>query len=425
MTKKTEYVLRFLTILSVFTLLCAITLSGCSASEDEWVRETIRRNYFRFDGDYSCVSDLDGLSIDEMMDRLDAYSAYYSAREYADLLLSNAGQKDGIGINYSSNKSGGIVISYIDGGSPARAAGLREGDVITAISYGGQTLQITDKDSFSNFLSEIKDGDEITLYVSGGEAVTVTNGFYTASYASMYMNDCGYSIEYDNLIMNIVEEEGIPQLPEKTAYVRLSRFYGNASEELHRLFKIFNEKNCASLILDLRGNGGGYVDLMSRIGGLFTSAENTVAVSMRAVYKDGISIQDYCTYYIDDFIPAGTKVYVMANDGTASAAEALIGVLVSYNILDYPDIFLSDYGDRPPKTYGKGIMQSYFTNSATLNVLKLTIAGVYWHNGRTIHDVGLTLADGCTAAAADDEIVNVGYDDELVPVIERILEDRA
>ena len=99
----------------------------------------------------------------------------------------------------------------------------------------------------------------------------------------------------------------------------------------------------------------------------------------------------------------------------------MIGILVSYGILDYENIFLSAYEGATPKTYGKGIMQSVFTNYVTGEALKLTVAGIYWANGKTIHGTGLTVTEhGCTAAPAGDRIVNVGYDDELNPVIDKI-----
>lgn len=424
MSTKTAHVTRFLAFFTAVVALFTVFFTGCSTSED-WVRGNIQRYYYRFDGDYSSVAHMDGLSIDEMMSRLDKYCKYYTAEEYRTVLNENAGHKTGIGVSQSLNPGGGILIKSVTGGSPAEAAGLKAGDIVLAISSGGETVQLSTTDSFANFIRAVDEGQNITLSLSDGRDVTVLKSKYTASYASMYTAECRYSFVYDGDVRRLVGEDGggITELPEHTAYIRLSQFFGMAADELRSLVKIFNEKNCSSLVLDLRGNGGGYVNVLADIGGVFTSAEYPSAVALRAVYKNGSGDTVYCTRHLDGILPGGTKIYLMANEDSASASEALMGILVSYGLLDYGDIFLSDYGTRAPKTYGKGIMQSVFENKR--EAVKLTVAGLFWENGRTIHNVGLTLADGCVAAPAGDETVDVGFDDELLPVIDKIIADSA
>ena len=116
-------------------------------------------------------------------------------------------------------------------------------------------------------------------------------------------------------------------------------------------------------------------------------------------------------------MPQNTKVYVLANCNTASASEALIGAMVCYGALDYKNIFLSQYSDayinwltesgaevKTARSYGKGIMQSSFTNFVTGEVLKLTTAKIYWPDEATcIHDTGVTVKGGCTAVPAEWE----------------------
>ncbi len=421
---KTQHVSRFFAILATITaLFFAVFGSGC-ASPESWARSTIQNYFYRFDGDYSDLSDLDGLTIDQMLEKLDMYCAHYTADEYSALLSSNAGQKLGIGVSYSAAEGGGVCLQSILGGSPAMLAGLKAGDKVITLAAGGETEQIRTKEDFSSFLNARAEGEKITFGLADGRSVKTEKCVYTASYASMYMNDCGYYFVYDGGERRTVTTEGIAELPAQTAYFRLNQFYGNAAEELHELIKIFNAAGGTDLVLDLRGNGGGYVNVMADIGGLFTSALQQTSVAFVSEYKNGRREPLNCTKYSDDVVPAGTNVYVMANEDTASASESLIGVLVSYNIADYSHIFLSDYGDRPPRSYGKGIMQSMFTNITTGETLKLTVAGVYWQNGKTIHGTGLTLSDGCVAAPAGDEIVDVGYDDELAPVIEAVLKSR-
>lgn len=415
MSKKAHVLISVAAVAVV--LLSAVLSAGCSSSED-WALNIIRQNYYRVDGDYSLLSSLDGLSIDEMVEKLDIYSDYYTASEYAELMSSNEGHKSGVGISYSQS-SAGMVIRSVLGGSPALSAGLKAGDIIVSISSGGKTVEAGG--DFASFISGIGEDVDMVFTLSDGRQVTLRKLSYTASYVSMYTADARYSVWYDGSARRISQEEGgVEELPADTAYMRLNQFYGSAAEEMRELIKIFNARGCTSLILDLRDNGGGYASVLTEIGGLFTSATYESSVAMRAVYKSGRTEITNCRHYAQDIFPAGTDVYVMANEGTASASEALIGVLVSYDILDYGNIFLSDYGDRPAKTYGKGIMQSSFINYTTGEVLKLTVAGIFWQNGKTIHGTGLTVADGCVAAPAGDDIVDIGYDDELLPVIQKI-----
>lgn len=438
MKLKKRYVLRFLNIIAV---LCAVAVlfSGCALqSSEDWVREKIKQNYYRFDGDYSSLSDLDGLSIEEMVKKLDDYSAYYTGPEYAAVLSDAAGNKSGIGVSYKFLNGVGVVLQSVVGNSPAKRNGLKAGDVIVSASVNGSAVQFNVSEDFSSFIKARATNEQFTLYLDDGTSISIAKEEYTASYVSMYTHNCNYEIEYDGAERLVTEnsEGGIPQLPEGTAYMYLSQFFGNAVDEMAELFSIFNSQNCTSLILDLRDDGGGYVDVMAQIGGLFTTeVTDSAAVAMVAKYKDGYTTTDYCTYYKDraDYyryyrqymLPKGTAVYVIANNNTASASEALIGVLVSNDILEYENIFLSQYGEAEAKSYGKGIMQSTFRKKFTGEALKLTVAGIYWENGKTIHGKGLTVEDGCSVAPASDSIVNVGYDDELEPVIAKIIADNS
>lgn len=425
--KKRSIILSLIAICVAFLFV----LGGCDNTED-WVRKTIQNNYYRFDGDYSSIENMDGLSIEEMMERLDVYSAYYTEEEYEKVYADNNGNKSGVGVSYAYSAGEGIVIHAVIGNSPAKKAGLKAGDTIISATAGGGETVFNGKEDFSGFVDARAEGEEFCLNLSDGRSVTLAKAVYTASYACMLTKDKTFDIEYTGGIMSVTEKSGgIPQLPEKTAYIYLYQFYGGAYNEMAGLMSKFNAEKCTSLILDLRGNGGGYVDVMSKIGGLFTSRLGGPHVSMRAKYKNGSEEVLYCLDlpqrspgYENSVLPAGTPVYLLADGNTASASEALVGILVSYDILKYENIFLSKYGDNPAKSYGKGIMQSVFKN-VTGERLKLTVAGIYWPNGKTIHGTGLTEADGCKAAPSADGIVNVGYDDELKYVLEKISADSA
>lgn len=425
---KNKFILKFFAVCIAFCALCPL-ISGCTDSND-WVKNTILKYYYRFDGDYSDLENMSGLTVQQMVEKLDAYSAYYTREEYEQVLADNDGNKSGVGVSFAYEN--GVVLHSVIGNSPAKKAGLKAGDVlVSGKTAAGEEVRFTSSTAFSDFVSARAEGENFWLTLDNGMQVTLAKAEYTASYACMYTHDHGYEIEYDGVRRVVKTDYGIPQLPAGTAYIYLYQFFGGAADEIAALIEQFNAEGCTSLILDLRDNGGGYVKLMAEIGGRFTSlGEDEEHVAMIARYKDGTEEITKCPEYDlterdpQRLIKPGTNVYVMANHNTASASEALIGVLVSYDILKYENIFLSKYQGQDPKSYGKGIMQTTYTNLLTGEALKLTVAGIYWaKDNKTIHGVGLTPQDGCSVAEASDMIVNVGYDDELIPVIQKITAD--
>ena len=183
------------------------------------------------------------------------------------------------------------------------------------------------------------------------------------------------------------------------AYIRLSSFYGNAVEEFGRAAQAYKEDGKGRLLFDLRNDGGGSVGVMQGIAAyLMKDAASDAEPVMRAVYGNGreeiyLAGGDYYDKYF-----AGSEIYVAANRNTASASEALMGVMLSYGTIAYENIFVTDLsgGAQPARTYGKGIMQTTFQNPFTGEAIKLTTATIHWPDdaGTCIHDRGITTADG-------------------------------
>lgn len=412
--------------------------SDRALSSYEWALRTIKEYYYFDEPD----SDYTETSLKVIADTyLDRYSEYYTKEEYEEVQKSNAGSKSGIGISYSFVNGRGVFISRVVGNSPAYAANLRAGDYILSGSIeGGKEEKFTSSTSFANFISSAKDGAKITLTADDGKTYTVAKSEYTASYASMVTSTVengkavykqwtvdpvdgtlGFSIDYT-----------YSYLPEGCAYLKLDQFYGSATNEFYTLIEQFNALECTSLILDLRSNGGGYVSIMQDIAGCFAGGKSQLAMLSRD--KKGAEEKYNCRKVTDEKRRIENKnVFVLANAGTASASEALIGAMVCYGALDYKNIFLSRYSDeyinwlyptgqdiKNGRTYGKGIMQTPFTNYMTGEVLKLTTAKIFWPDKTTsIHDRGLTVeGDGCTAVPAEWEWTK--GDEELQTAVEMI-----
>lgn len=378
----------------------------------EWLLETIEDNYYFYD-DFDAEGAKD-LSLYAVASKLDRYSEYYTKEEYQAQIRDNSGAKSGVGISYSFVSGKGILLNTVIGNSPASKSGLVAGDYLVGGERDGKEVAFVSAEAFSQYIDGFGTGEEFILKTESN-SFTLSKQFYTASYAFFATADTSWSAvpSADGGVPLVEDRDGaIDFLPEGTGYLRVSQFYGTAAEEFGLLMKKFKSYNCTSLILDLRNNGGGYVSVMQDMAGYFVSAvKSETSVAMTAEYKNGKKEVYNCYKHSDGLVPAGTDIYVMANSGTASASEALIGVLISYGLLEYKNIFVSDYsaeflgwageGAKTAQTYGKGIMQSTFVNYFTGEALKLTTARICWPNGKCIHDVALSEKDGCTPVAAD------------------------
>ena len=384
------------------------TRGALGGSTYDWVLNIIKENYY-LDVD---IENADEVAADALVEQyLDIYSAYYTPEEYAALQSSNAGNKSGFGISATFIPGTGLVVAEAVGNSPAFAAGLRSGDVIISCGKGGQQYTFSSLSDFSAFADSVGEGEEVVFNCASGKSCTVQKAAYTESYVFLATNESAWTFTGDDALdITETSEDRIDYLPDGAAYISLSQFYGDAPAQFCSAVEKFNEEGCTSLILDLRSDGGGFVKVMQGIAACFEGCDGG-SVAMEARYKNGKRE----VYRIDAASPQPTvskdaDVYVLANSNTASASEALIGCLVSYGVLEYGDIYISEYTRdyldavgltaeqlKSGKTYGKGIMQSTFLNPVTGEALKLTTAQIYWPDGTTIHGRGLSSADGCKA----------------------------
>ncbi len=384
-----------------------VVRDAVSGDAADWVLSIIEKYYYQ-DID---SSEADNIAADAIVDKyLDIYSEYYTAEEYRALQASNGGSSSGVGISYAYIPGTGVTVIGTTGNSPSFRAGLRSGDVILYAEKEGERTYFNSSSDFSAFISELDAGEDATYFTASGETFTFAKEAYSVSYVLLATNDGAWTFTFDDENnMSMVESEGdeIDYLPDGCAYIYLSQFYGKAVEQFEMAAAKMNELGCTSLILDLRNDGGGYVSVMQGISGCFEASAGQLAMEARS--GNG-SVVEYMAGTADEesILSADTEVYVLANGNTASASEALIGVLISYGIAGYEDIYVSEYSEeylsafgvtaesvKSGRTYGKGIMQSTYKNPLTQDALKLTTHQIYWPDGHTIHDVGLSANDGC------------------------------
>lgn len=420
-------------LLRAFSLIFAILtltvcfLGGCNSEKSSyrWVRSVIDKYYYE---DLPSDCQYNGSVKQFVSEYLDMYSDYYTRAEYEAVYNSNSGKKSGYGFSYYflgeedgyPDKGKGVLIARVVGNSPAFYSGLQVGEFVLSGEAEGKKVDFTSNQIFTDFLYSVPEGKAIKFITDRGEH-TLTASDYTSSYCYMSTATQSWNVTYEGSTPKLVQTDGgISCLPEGAAYIGLSQFYGNAHGEMAMLMGQFNALSCTSLILDLRGNGGGYVDVMSDMSYVFTGLlPNALSSTMYAIYKNGekevFTKRNGFTCDSTQMLPVGTKVSVLADNGTASASEALIGTLISNGVMDYEDVYVSDFSeaylsyvgmqDRNCRTYGKGIMQATIVRPITGEALKLTTAKIYWPDGKTcIHDVGLNVEMGCKTVKTDWDI---------------------
>jgi carboxyl-terminal processing protease len=335
---------------------------------------------------------------------LDKYSDYYTKEEYDIIKKSAKGIRYGVGLAFLKN-SEGIFIDTVLGNSPSENAGVKVGGKVLGITTDGEFKPADE--NFFTVMDGIENGESYSLKISydgeenvfdlTGQEYSETFVYYTDSQSSYRFSDKNGTSSMA-MVKWQTEIDGL--IPEKTGYIRYTSFsgtkdniYGSATQ-IKTVLEKFKEDGNSKLILDLRGNGGGYMDIMFSVASHFIGVKNggKVLVS-QAEYKKG-KVDKFYSNKVDYLNYGFEKIVILADDGTASASEALIGACLDYDTRNIVNVVLSrseENGEYVYRTYGKGIMQTTYENFTMGDAIKLTTAKIYWPTSNVcIHDVGIT-----------------------------------
>lgn len=291
-------------------------------------------------------TDLVKTSIDEMLSSLDPYTNYISEDQIEDFRFMTTGEYAGIGALISKQKDK-IVIAEPYEGFPAQKFGIKAGDIILEVS-GKATSEMSTED-VSNLLK-------------GPANRTVTIKLQRPGAKKPYTVD----VVREKISINAVPYYGM--LDNGAAYIRLSSFTQNCSQDVQKAFLELKENNPTSLVLDLRGNPGGLLMEAVKIVNLFVPKGEEI-VSTRGKVKQWDKVYKATANPIDTTI----KIAVLTNRGSASASEIVAGAIQD---LDRGIVV----GTR---TFGKGLVQT--TRDLSYNTkLKVTTAKYYIPSGRCI-----------------------------------------
>jgi carboxyl-terminal processing protease len=315
------------------------------------------------------------VSDDELMENairgmtsgLDPHSTYLKASDLKAFEESVSGEEyGGVGI-YIGEKDGWVeIISPIDK-SPAERAGLLAGDLIITID-GTSTKNMPIEKAVSMMRGKV--GDILTLEVltpPGDE------------------NNVPRKVELSR--EKIVAPSVVASLSEPDyGYLRINRFQRNTAEEavnnLNRL-REENKRSLKGLVLDLRNNPGGLLDVSVGIASIFLPKGVTVVSDRGRQQGDKTFVAQAKYYHNLQFIDEVKKmrIVVLVNNGSASASEIVAGALQDHHravIMGTP-------------TYGKASVQSLLRLRSTQGKtgIKLTVARYFTPNNRSIQARGI------------------------------------
>jgi carboxyl-terminal processing protease len=294
----------------------------------------------------------------------DPFSAYIPFSEQKEYEENLDNRFDGTGIVYRESpieKESEIIYPILD--SPAYKAGIRSGDKLLRVN-GKETKGLALYEVSELFKSDPKQKIELAILpYAKTEPVE-----FSVSRAPIFRD----SVEGDG-----IDAEGkrifyLSDNPE-IAYLRITSFSERTATEVQTALKRISERNARSLILDLRDNPGGYVDICVKIAGFFLQPTPKQNIIVSTKFRDG-SVKTI--YRLDRQSQICHLPMVVLIDGeSASAAEILSAAL-------------QDYGRATivgARSFGKGTVQEIIPLPLHSGTLQLTDASYWRPNNQNIH----------------------------------------
>lgn len=291
--------------------------------------------------------------IQGMLSSLDPYTIFVDEKKIEDIDLITSGKYGGVGISIGIRGNEVTVVEVMDGYA-AQRQGIKIGDMI--IEAGGTVI------TSDNI-------DEVSSLVKGEPGTTVELKVVRNELRDTLMFD----LVREEVIVKNVTYSGFYPDNSNNVYLKLSNFSRAASDEIKKILKELKEqKQINSVILDLRGNPGGLLDIAVDICDKFLAPDQLV-VSTRG--RDVNSEKKYFSKE-EPILSSDVKIIILVNGGSASASEIVAGALQDHDRA----VILGT------KSFGKGLVQTITPLSYNTS-LKITTAKYYTPSGRCIQRI--------------------------------------
>ncbi len=331
------------------------------------VQETYRAVATNFDGKIDKTKLIEGANRGLVAALGDPYTVFMNAQEATDFdnsLTGNIG--GGVGVEVGLRNSVPTVLRVLKD-NPAEKAGVQVGDVITAVND-----EDVSKLTVEQVVSKIR-----------GEADTTVK---------LTVNRSGDTKDFSITRQVVNNPSAYGEVKDGVGVLTITRFDNETGSLARQVARDFVKQGVTAVVLDLRGNGGGYVTAAQEVAGIWL--DNELVVSER---QNGKIVEELKTK--SDSILGGMPTVVLVNESSASASEIVAGALRDHKAATL----------MGSTTFGKGSVQKmvYLPDSA---MLKVTIARWYTPAGVNISETGIT-PDVAVARTPDD--INAGRDPQL------------
>ena len=282
-----------------------------------------------------------------LLSELDPHSVFIPAEEFHQMNDPLLGKFEGIGVQFNMQEDTIMVLHVIPGG-PSEKAGLQDGDRIVKVDgevVAGKKLNTMD-------VMRLLKGDKGSIV-----ALDIARRGFDELIPFTVVRDVipTYSID-----ISFMPEPGI-------GYIRLSRFSMTTTQEFAASLQELLEQGMNDLILDLRGNSGGYLDAA------IAMADELLEAGKLIVYTEGRARPRRFFYATEKGKFETQGVYILIDEGSASASEILAGAIQD--------------NDRGwivgRRSFGKGLVQEQL-NFPDGSGVRLTVARYYTPTGRSI-----------------------------------------
>ncbi len=291
-------------------------------------------------------SELENKAIASLLQDLDPHSQYISAEELAAYNEPLEGNFEGIGIEFNIQNDTIVVVNVINGG-PSEKVGILAGDRIISVNGENITGNISNKDVVKKLRGKKGSVVEIEIYrksLNKTFPVKITRGtipIHSIDVAFMVNDEIGY--------------------------IKLSRFSKTTFDEFIEQGLNLKTKGMKKMILDLRGNGGGFLDAAIKIADEFLPDKKMI------VYTEGKARPRNSYYATKRGHFENTELVILIDEGSASASEIVAGAIQD-----------NDRGTIiGRRSFGKGLVQEQ-TSWPDGSAIRLTIARYYTPTGRSI-----------------------------------------
>ena len=289
--------------------------------------------------------ELEQIALEAVLNELDPHTLFLSAQELADMAEPMEGNFEGIGVEFIIQEDTLMVVAAIPGG-PAEKAGVRAGD------------RILEVDSVSISGPEL-DNRKVMELLKGPRNTKVRVGVPRGEGLKHIL------LKRDRIpIHSVVSDFAIDS---DRGYIKIVRFAQNTADEFEEAMVRLDEAGLSQVIIDLRGNGGGYLNAVVPMVESFLKKDQLV------VYTEGEHVPRRTYKARRDGRWMDWDVAVLVDESSASASEIFAGAIQD-----------QDRGVVVGRrSFGKGLVQEEFSIS-DLGALRLTVARFYTPTGRAI-----------------------------------------